>query len=354
MQIARSPEGPVDGGWGFGVPGKDYDSFMGRYPGALDAVRRCRRGERGSDGAGCRVRTGCVDGGARQRLGVRSVMACDPSAPFVQDCSARYPGVDVRRGTAEDIPFGDGTLTSYSRNWCCISWASRNGRWRSSGGCCGRRGGRRSVCGTRPGECRCCGPSGVPRCGRPDRPRRVAPPALRDCGRGQRPVRGSRVAGAAGVLARRSARRTTTSRICGPVSSRASDPPVPTASACPSRTAQRCAPSCSTRWARRPAASPWTRWPGARRGRAGLSRPARAQVHAVCVLGQGCSTGRERKPRTWSRTVPRARAPREGRPRGRRTLGPQRSSRHQRRASGRTAPPALSRPGRDEPVTAQE
>lgn len=111
MQIPRSPEGPVDGGWGFGVPGKDYDSFMGRYSRPLatrfaDAAD-VRAGVTVLD-VGCGP--GALTGELVTRLGIRSVMACDPSAPFVQECSARHPGVDVRRGAAEEIPFDDGSF----------------------------------------------------------------------------------------------------------------------------------------------------------------------------------------------------------------------------------------------------
>ena len=42
-----------------------------------------------------------------QRLGASEVSAFDPSPPFVEECSRRYPGVDVRHGRAEAIPFDD-------------------------------------------------------------------------------------------------------------------------------------------------------------------------------------------------------------------------------------------------------
>ena len=41
------------------------------------------------------------------RLGTDAVFACDPSPPFIADCTARHPGVDVRLGRAEAIPFED-------------------------------------------------------------------------------------------------------------------------------------------------------------------------------------------------------------------------------------------------------
>ena len=36
--------------------------------------------------------------------------AVDPSAPFVEACRARFPGVDVRQGAAESLPFDDDTF----------------------------------------------------------------------------------------------------------------------------------------------------------------------------------------------------------------------------------------------------
>lgn len=42
-----------------------------------------------------------------ERLGVGSVAAFDPSPPFVAECAARHPGVDIRLGAAESMPFDD-------------------------------------------------------------------------------------------------------------------------------------------------------------------------------------------------------------------------------------------------------
>jgi len=41
------------------------------------------------------------------RLGPAAVSAVDPSEPFVAAARERYPGVDVRRAAAEQLPFGD-------------------------------------------------------------------------------------------------------------------------------------------------------------------------------------------------------------------------------------------------------
>jgi SAM-dependent methyltransferase len=39
------------------------------------------------------------------RLGAASVYACDPSPTFCEECAARHPGVVVKQGRAEAIPF---------------------------------------------------------------------------------------------------------------------------------------------------------------------------------------------------------------------------------------------------------
>jgi SAM-dependent methyltransferase len=44
------------------------------------------------------------------RLGADAVAAVDPSPSFVAATRARLPGVDVRAGVAEDLPFGDGSF----------------------------------------------------------------------------------------------------------------------------------------------------------------------------------------------------------------------------------------------------
>jgi ubiquinone/menaquinone biosynthesis C-methylase UbiE len=53
---------------------------------------------------------GALTGVLVDRLGAAQVSAFDPSAPFVAECAARYPGVAVREGRAEDIPFDDASF----------------------------------------------------------------------------------------------------------------------------------------------------------------------------------------------------------------------------------------------------
>jgi SAM-dependent methyltransferase len=95
----------------FVVPAAGYDRLMGRYlptlaPAFADAV--------GVE-AGMRVLdVGCGPGGLTTelvaRVGAGSVAAIDPSPPFVRACQDRNPGVDVREGVAEALPFDDGTF----------------------------------------------------------------------------------------------------------------------------------------------------------------------------------------------------------------------------------------------------
>lgn len=50
---------------------------------------------------------GALTGVLVEHLGSAAVSACDPSPSFVAECAKRYPGVDVRAGRAEEIPFED-------------------------------------------------------------------------------------------------------------------------------------------------------------------------------------------------------------------------------------------------------
>lgn len=99
---------PVEGARTFAVTGSTYDSFMGRYSVPLAELFADEAGV--SPGAtaldlGCGP--GALTGVLVSRLGPSAVYACDPSPPFRDACSARYPGVVVTLGRAEAIPFAD-------------------------------------------------------------------------------------------------------------------------------------------------------------------------------------------------------------------------------------------------------
>ena len=95
-------------GVSFDVAAEAYDRFMGRYSRGLSAqladLAGVRPGQRVVD-VGCGP--GALVGELAARLGAESVSAVDPSVPFVLAARQRHPGVDVRRGTAEGLPFAD-------------------------------------------------------------------------------------------------------------------------------------------------------------------------------------------------------------------------------------------------------
>jgi SAM-dependent methyltransferase len=95
----------------FDVAGEAYSAFMGRYSEPLADLF--------IDWAGVEARQRAVDVGcgpgaltARlvERLGADAVQAIDPSPPFVAATRTRCPGVDVREGRAERLPFADGSV----------------------------------------------------------------------------------------------------------------------------------------------------------------------------------------------------------------------------------------------------
>ena len=101
----------VEGARTFAVGGAAYDSFMGRYSLGLaelfaDAAG-VARGDRALD-VGCGP--GALTGVLVSRLGADAVLACDPSPSFRDECAARHPGVEVKLGRAESLPFEAGSV----------------------------------------------------------------------------------------------------------------------------------------------------------------------------------------------------------------------------------------------------
>jgi SAM-dependent methyltransferase len=102
---------PAEGARKFQTTGDAYDAYMGRYSVPLApsfaAAAGVRRGWAVLD-VGCGP--GALTALLVEQLGAAAVSACDPSAPFVAECARRLPGIDVRAGRAEALPFGDGAF----------------------------------------------------------------------------------------------------------------------------------------------------------------------------------------------------------------------------------------------------
>jgi len=95
----------------FDVAADSYDRFMGRYSSQLSPqladLGDVQAGQRVLD-VGCGP--GALTGELVARLGADSVAAVDPSKPFVAAARERYPGVDVQRASAEELPYPDGAF----------------------------------------------------------------------------------------------------------------------------------------------------------------------------------------------------------------------------------------------------
>ena len=92
----------------FNVTADAYARFMGRYSEPLATrfadLAQPRLGDRALD-VGCGP--GALTAQLVRRLGADAVAAIDPSAPFVAAVRRRFPDLDVRLGTAEQLPFPD-------------------------------------------------------------------------------------------------------------------------------------------------------------------------------------------------------------------------------------------------------
>jgi SAM-dependent methyltransferase len=95
----------------FDVAADSYRRYMGRFSEPLAPLFADFADVRPPSTAldvGCGP--GALTGPLVDRLGPDAVAAIDPSAPFVAAARDRFPGVDVRPGTAENLPFDEGTF----------------------------------------------------------------------------------------------------------------------------------------------------------------------------------------------------------------------------------------------------
>lgn len=92
----------------FDVAAERYDQFMGRFSRLLSPQMADLAGISSGQRA---VDVGCGPGALTsvlvERLGAAAVAAVDPSEPFVEAARVRNPGADVRRASAEALPFPD-------------------------------------------------------------------------------------------------------------------------------------------------------------------------------------------------------------------------------------------------------
>ena len=95
----------------FDVTADAYGQFMGRFSEPLAAEFADLVGVQGGQTA---LDVGCGPGALTailvDRLGTDHVRALDPSPSFVAALAERLPGVDVRQGVAETLPFDDNTF----------------------------------------------------------------------------------------------------------------------------------------------------------------------------------------------------------------------------------------------------
>ncbi len=93
----------------FEVSADAYARFMGRYStplaGTFADLVGVGAGQRALD-VGCG--TGALTGVLVARLGAANVCAVDPSGSFVAAMTASFPAVEVRRASAEQLPYPDG------------------------------------------------------------------------------------------------------------------------------------------------------------------------------------------------------------------------------------------------------
>jgi SAM-dependent methyltransferase len=97
----------------FDVDAAAYARFMGRFS---EPLGEALLGVVEVPTTGRVLDVGCGPGALTdalvRRCGVDRVSAVDPSAPFVDAVRDRHPGIDVRLGAAEELPFADGAFSA--------------------------------------------------------------------------------------------------------------------------------------------------------------------------------------------------------------------------------------------------
>ena len=92
----------------FEVDADAYDRHVGRYATALARALVDVSGLTGGTALDVGSGPGALASVLVERLSPDRVAAVEPSASFLRTIRTRLPGVDARRGTAEELPFGDG------------------------------------------------------------------------------------------------------------------------------------------------------------------------------------------------------------------------------------------------------
>ena len=88
-------------------PSPTTGSWAGTPPSSSPRCWIWRGSERGQAALDVGCGPGALTAGLVDRLGAGAVSAVDPSAPFVAANRQRHPDVDVRRASAEQLPFED-------------------------------------------------------------------------------------------------------------------------------------------------------------------------------------------------------------------------------------------------------
>lgn len=93
----------------FDVSGDAYDNFMGRYARELAPVFADYADVRSGNALDVGCGSGILTEELASRLGAENVAAADPS-PLVDAAASRVPGADVRKASAEALPWPDASF----------------------------------------------------------------------------------------------------------------------------------------------------------------------------------------------------------------------------------------------------